>query len=76
MKEVLIQAMFEALQDNNSGRDVIDNQDEAIGKLYYERIAPHIDDETILAELLEILNKATLAAFTKGIEAIGTFTSN
>ena len=76
MKDVLIQAIYEALQDNSGNRDIIDNQDSAIGKLYRERIAPYIDDEAILDELLEILHKATLAAFTKGIEAIGALTSN
>lgn len=78
MKAKLINALYDALYDTNSVscNDIIANQDTALINLYDERIAPHIQDENLLSDLSEILDKASRAAFAKAFEAMAALTQN
>lgn len=71
MKDILIAAMYAALQDeDNSEKDIINHQDEALLEIFEKRIAPYTNDEALYSDLMEILITASKAAFAKGIEAV------
>ena len=77
MKENLINAMYDALMESkDSDRDVIGNQDKALQALYDDRIAPHIQDDNLLGDLSEIMDRAARAAFAKAFEAMAALTTN
>ena len=77
MKEDLINALYLALMESkDTDKDIIGNQDKALQALYDDRIAPHINDDNLLADLSKIMETASRAAFAKAFEAMAALTQN
>ena len=77
MKEDLINALYLALMESkDTDKDIIANQDKALQALYDDRIAPYVKDDNLLADLSEIMETASRAAFAKAFEAMAALTQN